>query len=342
MSLSINGIGIWIWNISACDGGNWDKIIARCQTAGINWILIKCGESSRNTQWQPATAQIAIDKCHAAGLKIGGWNYSRPATYQAEVELITSCVAQGLDFWILDPEIEWQDAANNKVLATNFMQALRAKLGNDFTLAYAPFAIPQFHTSYPYREFHQYASFCATQLYWTEFDWSLQKAITLHDEGWAAFNKANQDVIIPIYAIGNTYGSPYPGVKGVLTAADLQTFLTHYKGLPISLYSYDAATGFPTWGVLDAMNGNESPIATTPAIPAPITPPEVAPQQIAVPVSTVASAISEPITVPVQPTSAGTPSTVVIQPTITTQPNWFQALLLVVKGILKMLFSIKL
>lgn len=247
----ITGRGIWIWQIANCDGGNWDKIIARCKASGIEWIVVKCGDAGRNAQWNKAAAASAIKKCHDAGLKIGGWNYSKPNTWQSEVNLITECSKEGLDLWIVDPEIEYEKEPNNKVIATQFMQALRANLGNDFILGYAPFAIPQYHTPYPYKEFHKYSSFVAGQLYWCEFSWPISKAISLHDQGWAAFNKANPDIVIPVAPIGNTYGKGYPGVQGTLTAEDLKTFLDHYKDVPLSLYSYDAAKGFPTWDVLE-------------------------------------------------------------------------------------------
>ena len=48
MKIFPKDLGLWIWQISQCDNGNWTKIIARCQSAGIKWLAIKSGDATRN------------------------------------------------------------------------------------------------------------------------------------------------------------------------------------------------------------------------------------------------------------------------------------------------------
>lgn len=263
---------IWIWHISACENGNWSKIIQRCLDNGIDYVLVKAGDSVRNSQWTPQVAKDVIAQCHAAGLNIGVWNYSKPSTWQSEAQYLSQCVNEGVDVVILDPEIEWQNDPNARQHAEAFMQALRLNVGNDYPIYFAPFAFPAYHQPFPYYEFSKYCNGVMPQTYWCEMGRTVANTIETCDQQWQAFKAQYPDITIPVMPICNTYGAPYTNVPGTLTKEDLLMFMNHYKDVGFSSYSYDASANFPQfWEALSefkaqTITNTSDPIVLPPVI----------------------------------------------------------------------------
>lgn len=255
MKVMPSGLGMWLWKESQCEHGDWNKIISRCKAAGVKWIAIKSGDSERYPGWTSAHIKEVIQLCHNSGILFLTWNYSIPSTWAHQVVQIQSLFADGVDGHIIDAEIEWQVAANSDATAESFMQTLRLACGDVF-IAHAPFAIVDYHAPFPYKSFGKYVDAVMPQSYWTEFNWTVENTIIQTDRSWTNFNATNPLSAKPVWPIGVTYGRGYPGVQGTLNAADIKTFLAHYSNVPVSLYSYDAAMGFPTWDVLDELAGS--------------------------------------------------------------------------------------
>jgi hypothetical protein len=280
---NLSGIGIWIWKIAQCENGNWDSIIQKCIDHDIKWIAVKIGEHTRDVQWTKEFAVVAIEKCHNAGLKILGWNYSRPSSYEQEILLLSDCISDGLDGICVDAEIEWQQDPNAYTKADHFMRTLRDNVGNDIFIAHAPFPIVSYHQSFPYAVFGKYVDAVFPQSYWTELKWTVDKTISMTDSNFNQFNTSHSEAAKPVWPIGVSYGQGYPGISEPLTKEDILTFLNHYKGLPISFYSYDASANFPQfWEALKEFKAqNQRVIQPVPTpIPAPTPAPEPSPINI--------------------------------------------------------------
>jgi hypothetical protein len=259
--INLQGLGIWVWQESQCERGDWNAIAQKCKNAGIKWIVAKSGDSSRYANWTSAHLKEVIQICHDNGLLFGTWNYSIPSTAQAQIAQIKSLFDDGVDLHIIDAEVEWQTTPDSSAQAEAFMQALRAAVGNDVFLGHAPFAVVNYHPQFPYTAFGKYVNAVFPQNYWTEFNWPIQKAVITTDSAWQVFNMANPTAAKPVYDIGVSYGKGYPGVAGVLNAQDIKTFISHYNGAPCSFYSYDAA--FPLfWETLAELNAPPVPIST--------------------------------------------------------------------------------
>ena len=257
-----SSIGIWVWQPQQCEGGDWNKIVAKCKQAGIKWITAKSGDSTRYSYWTTAYLQNVINICHSNGILFYTWNYSLPTTYQQQVQQIKSLADDGVDGHFIDAEIEWQNAQNSNQLAETFMQSLRAEVG-DLFIAHAPFSIVNYHPTFPYVGFGKYVDAVCDQAYWTEFNWSVQQTIQLSDQAWTNFNQTNPSAAKPRWPIGVSYGKGYPGVPGVLNEADIITFINHYAGLPISFYSYDASVNFPAfWNALNSIQSQNQPVVS--------------------------------------------------------------------------------
>ena len=64
---------MWIWYLSASDGGNLDEIAAQAQAAGIRTLYVKSSDGGSNFWSQFTPALVA--QVHALGLQICAWQY---------------------------------------------------------------------------------------------------------------------------------------------------------------------------------------------------------------------------------------------------------------------------
>jgi hypothetical protein len=212
---SPKGTGIWVAFFGAADGGDIDKIVAKCQKYGIGWL-----------------------------------NYSIPSTWLFQVQHIATCFQDGVDGHIIDAEMEWEHAHgysdhDTQPEAKNFIDALRAHLGDSAFLAHAPIAFPTWHASYPYHEFDRLDA-SMPQVYWTEHD-TLGAARTIATVDSQFLSLGIKQTIMPIgvtYGKGTGYGHP----PGEITSDDVKYFIDHYPG-PKSFYSYEASMA-PFWAGL--------------------------------------------------------------------------------------------
>ena len=267
MKIFPQGLGVWIWQIPQCDGGDWNKIIARCQNAGIRWVAIKSGDAYRNKQFNSANAKNIIEKCHKHDILVYSWNYSKPVSWREEIVQIKSLFDDGVDGHIIDAEAEWQMDSNSKSLAIQFLTELRKLVPNGF-IAHAPFPIVEFHLPFPYIEFGTYCDAIMPQSYWTEIDWTYKKTMDKTDLSWKTFNEKHASAAKPVYPVGVTYGKGYPKVPGELKAEDISDFINRYSNIPISLYSYDAAKSFPiVWETLNNIESAKKKIPLPPMMP---------------------------------------------------------------------------
>ena len=136
----LTGLGIWVWELDQCEGGNHTAIVAKAKRAGVTWIAVKCGEERSNGQ---VTAALVQDLA-AAGIRPVVWWYCRPKDCPSQIAMLVALKAIGVTAFIMDAESEW-DVPDQRPLAAQFAQSLRAALGPDAFLADAPWARPISH-----------------------------------------------------------------------------------------------------------------------------------------------------------------------------------------------------
>jgi hypothetical protein len=260
-------LGMWIWQVSQCENGDWNKIISKCQLAGVRWLAIKSGDANRNKQLNTDNLKKILDLCHNNGILVYSWNYSKPTTWKEEIVQIKSLFDDGIDGHIIDAESEWQTAQGNRKTAEQFLSELRKQIGDVF-LAHSPFPIVEYHSIFPYTEFGKYCDAVMPQSYWTEINWSFQKTMDKTDASWVAFNDKHANAAKPVFPIGVTYGKGYPRVLGELKVEDIVAFVNRYPEVPISFYSYDASKNFKfVWDALIELEGIRKKLPEPPLPP---------------------------------------------------------------------------
>jgi peptidoglycan hydrolase-like protein with peptidoglycan-binding domain len=200
------GQGMWIWYVSASNGGNVASILAQAHAAGVGTVFIKSSDGSSN-YWSQFSPQL-VQELHAGGLKVCAWQYVYGTNPAGEAALGAEAVANGADCLVIDAESEYE---GRYAAAQTYITDLRAKIGPNYPLGLASFPYVYYHESEPYSVFlgPGGAQYNAPQMYWKAIGQSV-------DTVYANTYSSNRIYSRPIFPLGQTY-------EGV-SASDLLRF----------------------------------------------------------------------------------------------------------------------
>lgn len=236
----LTGLGIWIWELAKCEGGDLDKIAQRCLSAGVFWVAIKAGGSSSNGQ----VTRARVEQLRAAGIEVAAWWYSVPGREEAigQYALLRDLVnVHGVHHLVMDAEIEWEQHGDRRLEALGFAQGLRRIIGPETYLADAPWPIVNAHPTFPWTEFGSIVDARMDQLYWPLSQTPFLAFAERADRQWAN----RHDVRCPIGCMVDYSGTRHAPI------ADLTAFLDRYRDAPArSLWSWQHISA-DEWAVLE-------------------------------------------------------------------------------------------
>jgi peptidoglycan hydrolase-like protein with peptidoglycan-binding domain len=187
---------MWIWYLSASNGGNVASIAAQAKAAGVGTLLIKSSDGSTN-YWSQFGKKM-VEEVHAQGLKVCAWQYVYGSNPVGEAELGAKAVAEGAECLVIDAEAQYEGLYG---AAQTYIDTLRAKIGPAYPLALASFPYVDYHPSFPYSVFlgPNGAQFDVPQMYWHDIGTSVAQVY---------MNTYEQNLIYgrPILPLGQTYG----------------------------------------------------------------------------------------------------------------------------------------
>jgi hypothetical protein len=195
-----SGRGMWIWYVSASNGGNLASIIASARTYGLSTLMIKSGDGT--TAWSQFNPAL-VTALHAAGLKACAWQYVYGNHPIAEAYVGAASVRAGADCLLIDAESEYQ---GKYVQAQAYIQRLRQLIGSRFPVALAGFPYIDYHPAFPYSVFlgPGGAQYNTPQMYWLDIGTTVD-GVYAHSYG---FNTLYERPIAPL---GEVSGNPGPG-----------------------------------------------------------------------------------------------------------------------------------
>jgi hypothetical protein len=190
------GQGMWIWYMSASDGGSVASIVAQAHAAGVSTLFIKSSDGSSN-YWSQFSPQL-VAELHANGLKACAWQYVYGTDPTGEAELGAQAVADGADCLVIDAESQYE---GHYAAAQTYIDTLRAKIGPSYPLGLASFPYVSYHPSFPYSVFlgPGGAQFNAPQMYWHDIGTSVAQVFVTTFEQNLIYGR-------PILPLGQTYG----------------------------------------------------------------------------------------------------------------------------------------
>jgi peptidoglycan hydrolase-like protein with peptidoglycan-binding domain len=193
---ALAGQGMWIWYLSASNGGNLASIAAQAKAAGVGTLLIKSSDGSTN-YWSQFSKKL-VEEIHAQGLKVCAWQYVYGTNPVGEAELGAKAVAEGAECLVIDAETQYEGLYG---AAQTYIDTLRAKIGPAYPLALASFPYVNYHPSFPYSVFlgPNGAQFNVPQMYWHDIGTSVAQVYV---------NTYEQNLLYgrPILPLGQTYG----------------------------------------------------------------------------------------------------------------------------------------
>jgi hypothetical protein len=190
------GQGMWIWYMSASDGGSIASIAAQAHAAGVSTLFVKSSDGSSN-YWSQFSPQL-VAELHANGLKVCAWQYVYGTEPVGEADLGAQAVANGAECLVIDAESQYE---GHYAAAQKYIETLRAKIGPSYPLGLASFPYVNYHPSFPYSVFlgPNGAQFNAPQMYWHDIGTSVAQVFVSTFEQNLIYGR-------PILPLGQTYG----------------------------------------------------------------------------------------------------------------------------------------
>ncbi len=241
------GQGMWIWYMSASDGGNVASIVAQAHAAEVGTVFVKSSDGSTN-YWSQFSPQL-VAELHAAGLKVCAWQYVYGTNPVGEAELGARAVANGADCLVIDAEVQYEGKYG---AAQQYIDTLRAKIGPTYPVGLASFPYVSYHPSFPYSVFlgPNGAQFNAPQMYWHDIGTSVAQAFITTYEQNLIYGR-------PIVPLGQTYG----GVSST-EIVSFRSLAGAYGAGGVSFWDWQE-TSSSSWASLAA------PLNTTLTVPQP-------------------------------------------------------------------------
>jgi|GEM_PF-2323376 len=238
------GKGVWIYELSACEGGDIQKIADKAHEDGLNWVAIKTTYKGRS--WSKVNSRQDVDglriALNAYSIKLYSWGYDTGRDPVTEGKFAISTLGVCPDGFILDAEDEFVNRPEQAiVLARTIREYIDANCPKAL-FAYSTFGRTQKKVGFPFEEFDLYCDCAMPQFYWEWYkgctpaaaakkmmdDWRIAQA------GWAHTPKP----IIPTLASSDgRHDMPYTPPEGLKKAA------YGFRGyFGVSFYSWDMAT----------------------------------------------------------------------------------------------------
>lgn len=160
-----DGNGMWIWQLSATEGGNLERIIAKAQAADVTTVFVKSGDGGGpNRNWKQFSRTM-IDRLHSGGLKVCAWPYVYGYSPRAEAQASIAAIRMGADCLAIDAEAEYEGRYGS---AWTYISTVRQAVGIGFPISLAGFPYTDYHPSFPYSTFFGPggAQYNQPQAYW--------------------------------------------------------------------------------------------------------------------------------------------------------------------------------
>jgi Putative peptidoglycan binding domain len=193
----LDGTGMWIWYLSASQGGDPVAIGRQAAAHAIRTVFLKSGDGANNwAQFSPAN----VAALKAQGLHVCAWQYVYGNSPLAEAQVGIQSAHNGAECLVIDAESEYE---GRYAQAQQYIQALRKALGPAYPIGLASFPYVDYHPAFPYSVFlgPGGAQYNLPQMYWQDIGTSVD-AVYAHT--WPL----NRVYGAPIYPLGQIYNSP--------------------------------------------------------------------------------------------------------------------------------------
>jgi hypothetical protein len=167
--MTLNGKGMYIWQVSRCERGNTAAIAALARAAKLSHVLVKVADRDVPYNVDQTSkvdlAMLLIQSLRAYGIQVWGWQYIYGESPLAEANMAIHRIQQlKLDGFVINAEKEYK-RTGKKDAAKRYMSHLRMA-NPSIPIALSSYRYPSYHPEFPWREFLENVDINMPQVYW--------------------------------------------------------------------------------------------------------------------------------------------------------------------------------
>lgn len=249
---ALSGKGLWIWHLTATEGGDPGRIVARARAAGLHQLWVRVGDSFDGF-YAGAQLDSLVPAAHRAGLAVIGWGF--PYLYDPVGDAAWSRAAidwrgpggSALDGFSPDIETASEGVALSPRRVVTYLGLVRPADGGRPLVATVFPPNDHFLAVYPYAVMAPYVDAFAPMVYWG----------CQQPGEYAALALRRLSAMAPIHLVGQGYDmAGEGGRKASPSAAEVLAFLDVARrggALGASLWVWQSLSG-PEWSALSGFD----------------------------------------------------------------------------------------
>ncbi len=194
------GHGMWIWQYTKTEGGNYQRMVDKAVTAGFDHLWVRVGDS-RDGFYAREYLDELVPLAHAAGLDVIGWGFPflhdplADARWTVEAMNWVGPHGRGIDAYSPDIERETEGVKLSAKRAVVHLAALREATTMPIIATVYPATDWIWESGYPYAEMAPWIDGFASMDYWT-----------CGDSGYRAHQTINRLApLAPVHVIGQAF-----------------------------------------------------------------------------------------------------------------------------------------
>lgn len=258
-------LGVWIDELSLCEGGSVDKIAAKAKRSGVSYLIVRThglwdqidGRSicAKKVEWYRTCPEELflrlLETCHHQGIDVYAWSYiyGTPGCEEIEVGMAKQAIDAGADGYVANVETQFTRRERYDT-AARICEKIGAHIKQTrpglFT-SYSTFARITPRTAgytFPAIHFSRIFSTVMPQTYWADWHWQPGPTVQEIDRQWkeryerwrrldSRDGKDRTSAIRPIIHTGHAYRAGLYGTA-YIPASDLLKFLQEVRVLGYS------------------------------------------------------------------------------------------------------------
>ena len=165
----LQGKGFFITNLSKCEDGEPNSILAAARSAGLSHVIIKIADGEQVFGMDASGNDMVapfVQMFKSAGIKVWGWHSVYGDNPEAEAATAAARAhALGLDGYVVCAGDEYTRSGLTGA-ARQFMQSIRSTLG--IPIALSSYRFPNFHPEFPWSTFLEFCDVHMPQVAWEQ------------------------------------------------------------------------------------------------------------------------------------------------------------------------------
>jgi hypothetical protein len=180
ISAPLSGIGMFIWKLAECEGGDPEAIAARAREAGLTHLVVKISDGA--IPYVGSEELLKLKDALAAGtpdqapIALWGWGYVRGDDPKGEAQAASKIILDAsLAGFVINAEREYKEPGKEGP-AGEYLELLRhllatAQVNPDdppLPIALATYRLPSYHPVFPWEAFLNKVDFVMPQVFWVQ------------------------------------------------------------------------------------------------------------------------------------------------------------------------------